>query len=164
MDISTLSNYFGLVTGIAACITWLWKLQSWFKKRLSEVSQASESRSVFVAQLLDQATSPAKRADIHAYLHFAQIEHEGYKTRSLIGLSCGWIVFLIFLIFFAYLLDTRDTSAHRWFTWAVSVAFVVMAISLVSLSFNFSLLDKLYTKYLSTTENVLRSRATSWLE
>lgn len=84
MELSTIADWLGVIGGLALGASWLWKLQKWLRTKIEDTKEGAALGSRLVAELLEQATSPARRADIHAFIQFRCIEFESSRTRHLV--------------------------------------------------------------------------------
>lgn len=159
MDISSISNWSGVAGGILLGATWIWKLQRWFREKVAHAREASELDSELAAVLLNQATSPARRADIHAFILFRCMEVESSHIRSrLLSLATGCLVSVLGLSL-SFARRVFDTEAMPWLWWFTVAMFASVLISFVMALFYDRLLRTIEKGWHQCAGEVLHQRA-----
>ncbi|WP_353219555.1 hypothetical protein [Salinisphaera sp. S4-8] len=164
MEISVLSNWFGVLSGVAFGATWLWKLQIWLRRNVAEVREAADDGKHLATEVLDKATSPARRADIYAFIHFRSTEIEAERTRQLI---CN-IAISFFIVFFGFVLALFEllfvTDSVSWLRLFLYTTYSMLIVSfLVALYFGWRV-KKLDLAWQSSAHAILRGRAFGYID
>ncbi len=145
MELSTLADWFGVVGGITVGATWIWKVQAWFRTKITFAQEGAAIGSDLVTELLNQATSPARRADIHAYIQFLCTEMESdYTRRVMHSHAIGYLILFIGLLL-AVVSRVFVTDALPWLWWLSIATYIALVISFaMSLFFSAQLIPILF--------------------
>jgi hypothetical protein len=104
-----------LFSGLCIAIAWA--------KTKNTIPDEATLRS-FVADLLSQATSSARRADIHAYILFRCNEIEANLTRRLLSLFAMAAGFIVATIVIAFSWRGIDFESAPWRQWVLITPYV----------------------------------------
>ena len=161
MELSIIADWLGVVAGSALGISWARKFYRWLREKVRTAVQFAELGSSIVAELLESATSPARRADIHAYLHCRLVEIEGRHTRGLISqlamavaaLFTGWVMVVLYRLL--------DTSQLPWLWWFFIANYAIAWIAFAMMLFFSWQLRHMELGWQKTAFQVLQDRAFS---
>lgn len=95
MDLSTTANVMEVIGFVGAVLAGIYKLGKIIRKRVADANDVAEEGRKLVAKLISRATSPARRADIHAYIQIRAVEIQGRRTRAKIELFFMFAVGLL---------------------------------------------------------------------
>lgn len=159
MELSTIADWFGVAGGIAVGATWIWNVQAWFRTKIAHAREGAAIGSYLVTELLNQATSPARRGDIHAYIQFRCTETESDYSRGVMRyLAMGYLILFIGLFLIAAN-RVFVTDASPWL-WRLSIATYIVAVISFAMSLFFSAqLRRLEMGWQKKAGDVLRERA-----
>ena len=159
MEISALSDWFGIVGGLALAATSMWKIARWFREKIIDAEEGAKLGEELVTELLNRATSPARRADIHAFIQFRCIETEANQTHTVM-LSISMAYGTVFIGIFLAIADRFFvTSAMPWL-WRFSIASYAALIIAFAMALFFSRqLRVLNRAWHVRAGNVLQERA-----
>lgn len=129
MELSTTADWLGVIGGCALSFSWVWKFQRWLRAKVVWARAAAERGGSLVAELLENATSPARRSDIHAYVQFRCIEIEASRTRQVVvliamGMSAALLGLLMMVLHRIF-----DTDQSPWLWWIVVTNYVASLIA-----------------------------------
>lgn len=159
MELSAILDWFDVVAGIALGAGWLWKLGGWFHAKVIYAREGAKLGEALVTELFSHATSPARRADIHAFIQFLCTEMEGEHTRSVmlsIVNACAVALMGGVLVVVDRFLNT---DAAPWL-WRFSlVAYVVTVISVAMFLFFSRQLRNVQIGWHNRAGDVLKERA-----
>jgi hypothetical protein len=159
MDLNTLLLIVGAVTGIGTVLIWVWKIWAWLQRQvLLSVDEADVARN-FTADLLDRATTPARRADIYGYLQFRCIEFEAMRTRTHMQLVGAGMFALLIGLALMMLGKVLDFSLSPWLWWGSLLAFAALVISLGMVVFASVNLNRIYEGFQTGARAALYERA-----
>ena len=121
MDKPTIEFYCAIFGTFTIMTGWIWQSVRWYKTRAAQIQVAASRQRQLTARLVQSATSPATRADIHAYVQFQCTQVEARNTRmAMFELTMG--LFISFTaVFYALLnriLDFSDQEWARWLMWS----------------------------------------------
>ena len=135
MDISVILSWVGTIFSMATGIASIWKLYGWLQRQVATARERSELGADLVEALLSQATNPARRADIHAYIQFRCTEME--SDRNLRTLQSFAIGFSLVLVSFFLIVSFRflDFYAMQWLWWLTFASFFCLLVSFAMMLF-----------------------------
>jgi hypothetical protein len=159
MELSTTADWLGVIGGVALGSSWLWKLWRWLHAEVAWANEGAIAGGELVAELLDQAISPARRADIHAYIQFRCTEIEAGRTRRLMCSSAMGAFVLAIGLFFLLSWRVLDVELISWLWWLSITNYVVLVIAFsLSLFFN-AQLRRVEEGWQRSARNALGERA-----
>lgn len=135
MDISVISSWLGIVVSMATGVASIWKLYGWLQRQVAIAREGSELGADLVEALLSQATNPARRADIHAYIQFRCTEIK--SDRNLKTLQCLAMGFGLGFVSFYLVVALRflDFYAMQWLWWLTFALILCLLVSFVMMLF-----------------------------
>jgi membrane protein implicated in regulation of membrane protease activity len=125
MDFS-LIDHIGSIFSIAVpTVAAILAIVRWYRKRLKQTEAIAERMRQLVGELIDVATTPTRRADIHAYVLFesTRIEARQGRAATIATAAIGGMIWLSLQL--AFMSRFLDISAHEWaylFVWASIIA------------------------------------------
>ena len=159
MEISNIANWFGIITGVAFSLTCIRNIWQWFQAKIKYTQEGVHFGEILVTELLNKATTPARRADIYAYIQFSCTEIEGEHIRHLIHSVIASCSVVFFGIFFVVVSRFFDTDAAPWL-WRLSVGGYVLLVTSVGMALFFGRqLRNLQTSWHRQAGTILRERA-----
>jgi hypothetical protein len=159
MDINTLPVILGTATALGTAVGWVWKTGASLRRQVLLSRDEAEVARKFTADLLDRATSAARRADIHAYLQFRCIEFESARTRLHIQLVGAGAFTLLIALVLTVLGKALDMSAAPLLWWAALLTFASLVISLAIVVFTSVNLNRIYEGWQTGARAALYERA-----
>lgn len=159
MDSSSIGNWLGIITGVITLSIWTWGLVRKVAAKLADAKRGAELAGKTVEQLMDQATSPAKRADIHAFIQFRCTEIETGRARRMVFLV-GAGAFLVLTTFIYLQLFKRFDGAVKPITWWIfNVLYFGVLLAYISRLFYHHLADTYETGWHANAHRILFERA-----
>ena len=135
MDISNVANWLGLITGIAFLLTSTYKIYRWFQAKVAATQAGVKFAEDFVSELLNNATNPARRADIHAFIQFHHVKIEGEKTSIFIEFLVAFSLIFLLVVMFNFTAKYTDIYAAPWFWIFILITSVVGFFAIVMAMF-----------------------------
>jgi hypothetical protein len=159
MDMSNVANWFGVLGGVALITTWLLRLLKWLRTRLVEAEALADFAGRLVSELLNNATSAVKRADIHAFVQFRSTQIEADRTRLLLIFILMSFAIAPTLLFLIFILRHGDFTGAQWKWWVFAVFGLILSISYVSALFLSYQIRRIDTAWQSTARDILTKNA-----
>lgn len=159
METSEIANWFGILTGVAFSVTFIHKIWQWFQTKIKNTQEAAQFGETLVTELLNKATTPARRADIYVYIQFAYTEMEAEHTRNIIQSIAASFSVVFFGISLVVLNRLLYTDTVLWI-WRLSIgAYVLLVISVAMAQFFSKQLRNLQISWHKRVGSILRERA-----
>jgi hypothetical protein len=166
MELSTTANWLSVIGGIISVISvtmlgvsWLWKFNKYLRADIKQADERAIKGGDIVAELLNQATNPARRADIYAYIQFQCTEFEANHTRRLISSSVMSGLILAGVPFISFLRRILDSGPALWLLWLFIISYIMYVISFFAVLFQEHKLGRMEREWKTRARNILSGQA-----
>lgn len=159
MDISTLSSWLGVISGIGFCATTIWATFRWFRASLAKTNEAAVVGKQLADELLNHATSATRRADIHTFILFIGIEMEGERGRRLILDLFGGLALLATGLAIAVIHRTFEVDSQPWLWHSLIATYLISVASYLATLFLSHQLWRIQSGWHSSVKSVLQDKA-----
>lgn len=163
-NLSPMATLLGILSGILGIAIWIWNVTKWFRKQAKNTQDTAKLGEKLAEQLLNKATNPTRRAEIHAFILFNNVKMESNHTRYII--SC-WIIGASLTIAFYLLINliirTIAIWCLTWFHLLVCALYIVLVVSYGLLVFFVFRLRRMQRGWQDKTGSILKDRAFSHL-
>lgn len=159
MDMAGAVAWGSAIGGIGGSITVLVNVWKWFQIKRRDTRETAELGAALAATLLNQATSPAKRADIHAYIQFQHTRWEANNLRRNIWLVASWSLLLFLSCGMELSYRILDVLQMPWLWYSALGALGLSFVVLAATTFINLQLRQMEAGWIDSAENVLRNRA-----
>jgi hypothetical protein len=159
MDLSTTANWMGVIFGLATGAAWFWKFLKWLRSILNRAEEAAALGSSIVSELLDSATTPARRADIHAFVQFRCTEIEADRTRRFFRIILTSMIVLVVGVLTAFVFRILDFKDIGWLWWFLVINSLIGFVAYASALFFEHQIKRMNSAWQATARKALGNRA-----
>lgn len=99
MDLPTLANWLGAVTGVLTLCVWFWKSLALLRSQTQQLKNSARLEEALAIDLTSRATNPERRADIYTYFTIRAIDTAARRQRAHL-IYLGAAMFILFLIMY----------------------------------------------------------------
>lgn len=159
MDRSTIGFLCSIFGFFVIVVGWILHSIRWYRSRAEQTRIAADRGKELVVSLLQSATSPATRAEIHAYVLFECIQMEARRTRGTIyGIAMGGALGA-FALLQALLHRVTDFSGYEWVEWLAWACIGSLAVIYIVALLAAQRLRKIESEWLDSAGERLFNRA-----
>ena len=159
MDVATTANWFGILSGLALGGTWFWKIVKWLSARNDSAKESARIGGRIVSELLDVATSPARRADIHTFILFRCTQIEADSTRRFFRSLLFGVIFLVVGVLTVSIFRLIEFKGIEWLWWFLVINSLIAVVAFFYALFFEYQLKRINEAWQATARKVLGERA-----